>query len=311
MNPDEAVHVPVMLQEVIEFLITDASGVYFDGTLGDGGYSRTILDRIDKPGIVLATDLDKNAIEFSNEWAGEYSGRLNIFNCNFSQIDSVMTDSGFNRLNGIIIDLGLSTRQLDDPDRGFSYRFSGPLDMSFDPEADVSAEEILNTYTFEQLREIFFKYGEEHRSSYLAKLIIEHREKEQFKSADQLINLMRKRWKPAHFAKSASRIFQALRIAVNNELDSLKKFLKASWEYLVPGGRLVVVSYHSLEDRIVKTFFKDLSNPCICAIEAPICICNKTATARILTKKPLLPTEKEVQENTRARSAKLRAAEKI
>ncbi len=309
-SPNEG-HIPVLLSEVIEHLVTDRNGNYFDGTLGDSGYSIAIMNSLTDPGTLTACDLDTRAVDKAKSWSGEYGNRIRIYHKNFSEISEIMLSSDIKTLNGIVIDLGISSRQLDDPERGFSYSSNGPLDMRFNETGKISALNIINNSPQEQLKAIFKTFGEEKRASYLAKLICETREKSPINTTGELVALMKRRWKPKHFTKSASRIFQALRIAVNSELESLERFLDECWKWLIPGGRLVVVSYHSLEDRLVKNSIRDHQDPCICPDDFPECRCGKLPEARPLTKKPIYPSEDEIRLNPRARSAKLRAAEKI
>lgn len=304
-------HIPVMADKVLEYLITEKDGIYFDATLGDGGYTRSILNELDESGKVVATDRDTEAIEFSKQWAQEYTNRLFIHNCNFSEISMVLSKENISQINGVTADLGLSSRQLDDENRGFSYRFDSPLDMRMTMDEEITAGRIINSYSFEELKSIFKTYGEEKHSGKLAKKILKRREEKDIESTSELVKIMKGQWHPAHFNKSAARIFQALRIAVNKELESLEKLLKDSWAALKPGGRMVIVSYHSLEDRIVKRFFKKHTDPCECPVDFPICMCGLVPDAKVLTKKPVMSDASEVIKNSRARSAKLRSAEKI
>ncbi|MCP4726560.1 MAG: 16S rRNA (cytosine(1402)-N(4))-methyltransferase RsmH [bacterium] len=309
-SPNEG-HIPVLLSEVIHHLITDRDGNYFDGTLGDSGYSKAIMNSLTDQGTLTACDLDLRALEHSKSWAGAYGNRIKIYHNNFSEISEIMLNADIKSLNGIVLDLGISSRQLDDPGRGFSYRTDGPIDMRFDDTISGSALDMINNYSREQLKKIFKEYGEEKRSGLLAKIITESREESPINTTGEFVELMSRRWRPKHFRKSASRIFQALRIAVNAELNNLERFLDECWKWLVPGARLVIVSYHSLEDRLVKNSIRNHKNPCSCPDDFPECRCGKIPDARALTKKPIYPSEDEIRLNSRARSARLRAAEKI
>lgn len=310
MNRSIHKHVPVLTAQVLLWLITDKKGVYFDGTMGDGGHSRAIAGKLEPPGRVVAADCDLNAIRHSDLWL-KPGDRITIYHNNFRNIKDILRASGVNSLNGILLDLGLSSRQLDDPDRGFSYRFDCSLDMRMDGRIRENALQIINKYSEKELRDIFFEFGEERRSSYLAKIIVRERVKEPILTTGTFVEIMQKFWRPRYFAKSASRIFQALRIAVNKELENLEIFLDDCWDILVPGGRIVIISYHSLEDRIVKQVFKKHENPCECPPEIPVCACGKKPDAKILTKRIVIPSRLEIENNSRARSAKLRAVEKI
>jgi 16S rRNA (cytosine1402-N4)-methyltransferase len=303
-------HVPVLTNHVLLWMITDKKGVYFDGTMGDGGHTRAIAEKLEPPGRVVATDCDINAIRHSDLWL-KPGDRIKIFHNNFRNIKDIIQASGEKSLSGILLDLGLSSRQLDDPERGFSYRFESALDMRMDNRIRENALQIINKYSEKELRDIFFNFGEENRSSYLAKIIVRERVKEPILTTEAFVEIMQKFWRPKYFTKSASRIFQALRIAVNKELENLEIFLNDCWNLLVPGGRMVIISYHSLEDRMVKQAFRKHAHPCECPQEIPVCVCGKKPDAKILSRKIVVPSRLEIESNSRARSAKLRAVEKI
>jgi len=304
-------HVPVMIYQVLHWLITDRDGIYFDGTLGDGGHARAVARLLNPGGKVIATDWDRHAVEHAETWRQPLHAPVSVYHASFGKIAGVLRAAGVDTVHGILLDLGMSSRQLDNAQRGFSYLTDGPLDMRMDQRLPGQAYDIINRSSADELKNIFYRYGEEKRSSLLAKIIVEVRKKQPITTTEDLIEVMKKRWRPAHFSKSASRIFQALRIAVNNELDILEKFLEECWDLLVPRGRIVVISYHSLEDRIVKQSFKKHENPCICPKEFPVCQCGLKADAKILTKKVIKPALEEIERNPRARSAKMRVAEKI
>ena len=304
-------HIPVLLKEVLDVLITDAGGIYFDGTMGDGGYTRGIAERLNPSGRVIAADWDEQAIAISDEWVKQYSGRIVVYNSSFCSLAEILSCEGIRAVSGIVLDLGLSSRQIDDTERGFSYRVDAPLDMRMDVRLKTTARDILNTAAAEELSRIFSVYGEEKWSWRLAQILAAEGSRRKFETTFELVDIMKKRWKPAHFTKSASRIFQALRIAVNRELENLERFLEECWQYIIPGGRIIVVSYHSLEDRIVKTAFRNHEHPCICPKESPVCVCGRIPNARVITRKAVVPSQGEINANPRARSAKLRAAEKM
>ncbi len=311
MNNDNDRHVPVLERQILDWLITDKNGIYFDGTMGDGGHSRAIAEILEGKGKIIATDWDERAVKYSESWRKPLKTPVTVIHSNYSEMPSILSGLNIKHITGILLDLGLSSRQLDDPERGFSYRYDSPLDMRMDERLSNSARELLNNSGEKELRDIFYRFGEERRSSRLARLIVEAREKTKFNSTQDLVEIMKKRWHPSNYIKSASRIFQALRIAVNNELDSLNRFLEDCWDYLNPGGRIAVISYHSLEDRLVKQAFKQREKPCVCPRDFPICTCGKKPDAKVLTRKAVTPSNEEIKQNSRARSAKLRVAEKI
>jgi len=311
MNTLQSKHTPVMVYQVLHWLITDRNGIYFDGTLGDGGHATAIAGMLQKNGIVIATDHDEPAVKRMETLQRPFDAPILVFHNNFRDIPLVLMKAHVEKVDGILLDLGMSSRQLDDPARGFSYLHDGALDMRMDARLSKNAYDIINQCTEEELRDIFFQYGEEKRSARLARIIVEFRNYAPIKTTSDLTNIMKKQWKPRNFVKSASRIFQALRIAVNNELENLSHFFDECWNWLAPGGRIVVISYHSLEDRIVKQAFKQHENPCICPRDFPICTCGRIPDARILTRKAVRPSAEEIEKNPRARSAQLRAVEKV
>lgn len=313
MKSEPSVHIPVLLREIINLLVTDTNGIYFDGTLGDGGYTRALLKELDSQGRVIAVDWDEKSVEYSKKWALSETrrGRLSIHRANFCKIKEVLSIDKISAVNGIVLDLGLSSRQLDTGERGFSHRLDGPLDMRMDNRLTDSVSHIVSKYSEKDLKEIFFKYGEERGSAKLARIIIRERQRQTIVTTNDLVTIMKKYWRPKFFVKSASRIFQALRIAVNHELENLEKFLEICWDLLLPGGKIAVVSYHSLEDRIVKNVYRKHEDPCICHRQVPVCQCGKIPDAKIITKKPVRASSEEKIINPRSRSAKLRVAEKI
>jgi len=313
MKNDISGHIPVLLREVIDYLVTDSNGIYFDGTLGDGGYTKALLKRLDSHGKVVAVDWDEKSVEYSEKWAPTEirSNRLSIHRANYCEILEILSIHKIAAVHGIVLDVGLSSRQLNNGERGFSHQLDGPLDMRMDNRLAEPVSKILSNYSVKELKEIFFKYGEERGSAKLAKIIVRERQRHPIVTTSDLVVLMKKYWRPKLFVKSASRIFQALRIAVNRELENLERFLEICWDLLLPGGRIVVVSYHSLEDRIVKNAFRKREDPCICNKQVPVCQCGNIPDAKVITKKPVQATSVERIKNTRSRSAKLRVAEKI
>lgn len=302
-------HKPVLLKESISFLITKPDGVYFDGTLGFAGHSSVILNSINNNGTLIATDVDNDAFDFSIKKIGN-DPRVNLYKFNFTAVSSIAKIEKVSGFDGIFADLGVSSFQLDNPVSGFTYRNDALLDLRMDKSKVVNASDIVNTFSEEDLAEIFYRFGEEKNSRKIAKNIIDFRKQFSIKTTSQLAGIIEKITPQRFYIKTLSRVFQALRIYVNDELGSLKTFLSRSVQLLNKGGRIVILTYHSLEDRIVKEFFKYESINCICPKGTPVCICGKEQRLNILTKKPVVPTEEELIENYRSRSAKLRAAEK-
>jgi 16S rRNA (cytosine1402-N4)-methyltransferase len=303
-------HKPVLLKESIKYLITDSSGIYFDGTLGFGGHSEAILKKINDKGILIATDVDKDSFNFSQK---KFYGdpRVHLYNFNFSQIDSVSRIESVSYYNGIIADLGVSSFQLDNPSSGFTYRTEALLDLRMDKNKVISAADIVNSFYEEEIADIIYKYGEEKNSRKIARSIISKRKNKKIETTIELREAIEEVTSPKFLSKTLSRVFQALRIYVNDELEMLKSFLTKAVDLLKVKGRIVVISYHSLEDRIVKEHFKYEALDCICPKEYPVCKCEKESRLKILTKKPVIPSAEEVSLNLRSRSAKLRAAERL
>jgi len=303
-------HKPVLLQESIEFLITGKTGCYFEGTLGFGGHSEEILKRLGPRGILVSTDLDESAFTYSKKkFAGDK--RAKLYNFNFSLVDVIAKIESIEFFDGILADLGVSSFQLDNDEAGFSYSADTELDMRFDKNLKISAADIVNNFDENDLTGILRDYGEERNSKLIARKICELRKIKKINTTGELKELISQIVPERYLRKSLSRIFQALRIYVNSELDTLKSFLSNSVKMLNKGGRIVVISYHSLEDRIVKDFFKYENLKCICPKDVPVCGCNKEQTLKIITRKPVVPSAEEIQFNKRARSAKLRVAERL
>ena len=300
-------HEPVLLKESIDFLITDSKGTYIDATFGGGGHTREILSRLAPEGQVIAFDVDDNSRRIADDLSAS-DDRLAFIPGNFASIRSLNREHPAMQFTGFLFDLGVSSYQIDN-EEGFSYRRDERLDMRLDKRLGISAFEIVNSYDAAGLADIFFKYGEEPRSRVLARAIIKAREKRSIDTTTQLAEIVSRICGPS--AKTLSRIFQAIRIEVNKELEALTDGLDAAIDLVEQGGRVVVISYHSLEDRIVKEKFRYEAATCVCPPEAIICTCGKIARMKVLTRKPVVPNEAEVEKNKRARSAKLRVAEKI
>ncbi len=310
-------HNPVLLNESLEYLITNKSGNYFDGTLGFGGHSTEILNRVNNDALLFATDVDLTAFNFSKQ-KFENDKRIKLYNCNFSQIDVIVKiESAAFELHsneffdGIFLDLGVSSFQLDNPESGFTYRNEAKLDLRMDKSKVVSAADIINSFSEEDIANIIYQYGEEKNSRKIASRICEFRRHKKIETTVELNKIISDITPQKYQIKTLSRVFQALRIYVNDELDVLKIFLEKSVNLLKSGGRIVIISYHSLEDRIVKEQFKYETLDCICPKDYPVCKCDKERRLKILTKKPVTPSLAEIEKNIRSRSAKLRAAERM
>jgi len=306
-------HQPVLLKEVLEGLQVQANRNYIDGTLGGGGHAEAILEQSGPKGFLLALDRDESAIKASSQRLNRFRQRINLIRDSYKNIDKYARQGNNLQYHGALLDLGLSSYQISSEDnRGFSFQKQAELDMRFGLDSDLTAGEILNNWPQEELVRIFKEYGEEPRAKLIASNIVRQRQTESFKFTSQLVNVIQESFKNYHGKiHPATRVFQALRIAVNSELETLTEALPKLLEALSPGGRLAIISYHSLEDRLVKNFFQERSQNCICPKELPICKCNHKAELKIITKKPIIPTEEEVSDNPRSRSAKLRLAEKL
>jgi 16S rRNA (cytosine1402-N4)-methyltransferase len=302
-------HIPVLFQEVLDIINPVPGGIYLDGTLGAGGHARGILERSSPDGRVVGFDRDPRALALARENLTEFGDRLIAIQDSYQNFLPHLNNLNWHTVDGILLDLGLSSMQLDSPERGFSFREAGPLDMRFDPGQPLTAADLVNGLSREELSDLLFKYGEERQAWKIADAIIANRPLVSTQDLAQLIKkVTRNRNMRIH---PATRTFQALRIAVNGELDALEAFLPKALEALKPGGRLAIIAFHSLEDRIVKNYFRLESSDCICPPEVPQCICGHQAQLRVLTRRPVRPGEQETRQNPRARSAKLRAAEKI
>ena len=306
----EEIHKPVLFEESLEYLLTNKSGIYFDATLGYGGHSGGILKRLDKNGTLVSTDVDTDAFSFSKE-KFKSENRIKLYNLNFTQIDIIAKIESINFFDGILADLGVSSFQLDNVEKGFTYRKEAKLDLRMDKNKVVNAADVINSFSEEDLADIFFKFGEEKNSKKIAKEICKQRDKNKIQTTFELSSIVSQITPQRYKLKTLSKIFQALRIFVNDELNSLENFLQKSIELLKKNGRIVVISFHSLEDRMVKEFFKYEALDCICPKDFPVCKCDKESRLKILTKKPVVPSLNEIESNIRARSAKLRAAERI
>ena len=307
-------HVSVLRDESIEGLQIKPDGVYVDGTLGGAGHSLEICRRLSKSGRLIGIDQDAEAIENGKTRLASYIDQVTLVRDNFKNIDHVLEDLQIEKVDGILLDLGVSSYQLDEGSRGFSYMQDAPLDMRMDQRQTKSAFEVVNTYSAAELDRVLRDYGEERWSKRIAQFIVDARKNQSIATTGELVGIIKKaipkkaREDGPHPAK---RSFQAIRIEVNGELDILEKAISDMVERLNVGGRICVITFHSLEDRIVKQAFKTLENPCICPKDFPVCVCGRKPKVKIITRKPILPGEEELEGNPRARSAKLRIAERI
>lgn len=304
-------HRPVMVKQVVSWWVTDVQGWYVDATIGGGGHAEALLQRFSPGGRLVGIDRDQEAIDFSRERLRQWQDQILLRQANFHQIKQILAEEGIQEVAGILLDLGLSSHQLDADYRGFSYLRDGPLDMRMDRTQRTGAFHVINTYTEQELQEMIKNYGEERRAGAIARAIVKARRIQKIESTRMLAHIVAGVLPPAHLNKSLSRVFQSIRIEVNSELRDLQAALQDGLEVLKPGGRLVVLSYHSLEDRLVKQFFRENENRCTCPPELPQCICHQEGKLKILTRRPLTPAEEEIRVNPRARSAKMRVAERI
>ena len=311
MEMKEDYHIPVLYYETLDNLVINPDGVYVDCTLGGGGHSEGILSRLSEKGRLICIDQDQAAIDFAKERLKKYEGKFQIFKDNFSNIDTVIYLAGYDKVDGILMDIGVSSKQLDDGERGFSYKYSARLDMRMDSSNPLSAYEVVNEYSEEALMKIFFEYGEERYSRKIAKWIVEDRAEKPIETTEDLAKLVARAIPGKHKKHPAKKIFQAIRIEVNKELDVLVEAMNKGVKMLKPKGRFAIITFHSLEDRIVKNHFRDLTVDCICPKEIPICMCNHRAVVKAITRKPIEPGKDELSENNRAHSSKLRVCEKL
>lgn len=302
-------HIPVLKEKLIKNIITDKSGVYLDGTTGGAGHSKGILDILDSSGKLVCVDRDEEALKHAKNVLDKFDNKI-VIKENFANLETIGKKTNTDKFNGIILDLGMSAYQIKKVERGFSFMEDSPLDMRMDKNSDLTAADILNTYSEEKLADIFYYYGEEKKSRKFARIISEKRKMQKFSKSIELVNIIKRISQKDKWIKTSARIFQALRIAVNNEIDVLTKFLESFPDFLIQKGRVGIISYHSLEDRLVKNFFKKYSGTCICPREIPVCRCSPVKILEIITKKPILPDPEEIRKNPGSRSAKLRIAEK-
>lgn len=306
-------HESVLLNETIDGLNINPDGIYVDGTLGGGGHSYQICKRLSDRGRLIGIDQDGEALEAARAHLKEFEDRVTLVRSNYCEIDTILKDLEVTKVDGIVLDLGVSSYQLDNLERGFSYKSDAPLDMRMDQRQGMTAAEVVNEYSENELYRIIRDYGEDKFAKNIAKHIVQARKKEKIQTTAQLSEIIRQaipmkfQVKGGHPAKKT---FQAIRIEVNRELSVLKDSLDTMIDHLGPEGRICVITFHSLEDRIVKTKFRENENPCTCPPDFPICVCGKVSKGRVITRKPIVPSEEEILNNKRAKSSKLRIFER-
>ena len=306
-------HVSVLLDECIEGLAIKPEGIYVDGTLGGAGHSSQIAPRL-TTGCLIGIDRDEVALEAAGKRLAPYADRVKLVHSNFCRIASILQELNIPGVDGILLDLGVSSPQLDDGSRGFSYMTDAPLDMRMDHSDSLSAHTVVNTWSYEELKRILFEYGEERYAPQIASAICKRREAAPIQTTLELVEVIRSAMPAAALREKqhpAKRSFQAIRIAVNDELGAVSKAMEAAIPMLNPGGRLAVITFHSLEDRIVKSSMAEAARGCTCPPSFPVCVCGKKPKVKLLSRKPILPGAEELEENPRARSAKLRVCEKL
>lgn len=310
----EFIHKSVLFDECMEGLNIKPDGIYVDGTLGGGGHSSGICEKLGPDGILIGIDRDRDALDAASKRLEQYDCQKYFVQSNYSDIVQVLDDLGIDKIDGALLDLGVSSFQLDNPERGFSYMNDAPLDMRMSQDDDFTAWDVVNGYDQKELTRIISKYGEERWASRIADFIVKARGDKPLESTFELVDVIKKAI-PASARRTgphpAKRTFQAIRIEVNDELGQLERAVEEFCQVLAPKGRLCIITFHSLEDRIVKEIFNNRANPCTCPKEFPICVCGNKADIKKVTGKPVIPSEAELEENPRARSAKLRIAQKI
>jgi len=307
-------HVSVLLDECIDNLNITPDGIYVDGTMGGAGHSSHIADKLSENGLLIAIDQDKDAIATGEERLAKYGDRVTIVRNNYAFMKDIVKSMNIGGVDGILLDLGVSSYQLDNPERGFTYREDdAPLDMRMDDRMEMTAKDIVNEYSEEELRRIIRSYGEDKFASQIAKNIVKRRANEEICTAGQLVEIIRSAYPAKELRKAghpAKKTFQAIRIELNKELKVLEENLRDMIDILNDKGRICIITFHSLEDRIVKNIFRECENPCICPSDFPVCVCGKKSKGKVVTRKPILPSEEELEVNKRSQSAKLRVFEK-
>ena len=309
-EPKLEYHKPVLFDEVMENIISEGDAVYVDCTLGGGGHTEGMLERSSTESKVIGIDQDKEAINFAKERLKKYGNKIEIFQDNFRNLDTVIYLAGYNKVDRMLMDIGVSSNQLDNLERGFSYRYDAKLDMRMDRNLKISAYEVVNDFSEKEIADIIYKYGEEPKSRKIAKNIVEYRKNKKIETTLELSEIIIKSIGKSMKKHPSKRTFQAIRIFVNKELEVLEEALDKAVNLLNNNGKLLVITFHSLEDRMVKEKFREYENPCTCPPEIPVCVCNKKSLGKVITKKPIIAKESELNENNRAHSAKLRIFER-
>ena len=309
-EPKVEYHKPVLFDEVMENIISEGDAVYVDCTLGGGGHTEGMLERSSEKSKVIGIDQDKEAINFAKERLKKYGNKIEIFQDNFRNLDTVIYLAGYNKVDRILMDIGVSSNQLDNLERGFSYRYDAKLDMRMDRNLKISAYEVVNDFSEKEIADIIYKYGEEPKSRKIAKNIVEYRKNKKIETTLELSEIIIKSIGKSMKKHPSKRTFQAIRIFVNKELEVLEEALDKAVNLLNNNGKLLVITFHSLEDRMVKEKFREYENPCTCPPEIPVCVCNKKSLGKVITKNPITAKESELNDNNRAHSAKLRIFER-
>ena len=309
-EPKLEYHKPVLFDEVMENIISEGDAVYVDCTLGGGGHTEGMLERSSEKSKVIGIDQDKEAINFAKERLKKYGNKIEIFQDNFRNLDTVIYLAGHNKVDRILMDIGVSSNQLDNLERGFSYRYDAKLDMRMDRNLKISAYEVVNDFSEKEIADIIYKYGEEPKSRKIAKNIVEYRKNKKIETTLELSEIIIKSIGKSMKKHPSKRTFQAIRIFVNKELEVLEEALDKAVNLLNNNGKLLVITFHSLEDRMVKEKFREYENPCTCPPEIPVCVCNKKSLGKVVTRKPITAKKSELNENNRAHSAKLRIFER-
>lgn len=306
-------HVSVLLNETIDGLNINPDGIYVDGTLGGGGHSYEICKRLSDKGRLIGIDQDGEALEAARERLKEFKDKITLVRSNYCEIDTILKDLGIEKVDGIVLDLGVSSYQLDNLERGFSYKSDAPLDMRMDQRQNKTAADVVNNYSENELFRIIRDYGEDKFAKNIAKHIVMARKEKPLETTAELSEIIKASISMKFQAKGghpAKKTFQAIRIEVNQELTVLKESLDTMIDHLNPGGRICVITFHSLEDRITKIKFRENENPCTCPPDFPVCVCGKVSKGKVITRKPIIPSEEEMTENKRSKSSKLRIFER-
>ncbi len=306
-------HVSVLLKETIDGLNINPDGIYVDGTLGGGGHAYEVCKHLSSKGRLIGIDQDSEALEAARERLSEFEDKVTMVRSNYCEIDTILKDLDIDKVDGIVLDLGVSSYQLDNLERGFSYKADAPLDMRMDTRQMITASDVVNNYSENELYRIIRDYGEDRFAKNIAKHIVMARKKKPLTTTGELSEIVKKSIPMKFQAKGghpAKKTFQAIRIEVNNELKVLKDSIDTMIEHLNLGGRICIITFHSLEDRIVKTKFRENENPCICPPDFPVCVCGKVSKGKVITRRPIIPSEEEIVNNKRAKSSKLRIFER-